>query len=71
MQKFVLYYTKFYGDSFVNLWLTVYEMDKPMSESAKYYSNFDPQRRSWYVSGGLKTNKVYTLTNLNETDSTC
>ena len=64
-----LYYTSFYGDSLATMKATVYEMDKPMEESKKYYSNFDPLSEGYVREDGLKIDKVYTLDNHTYTDS--
>ena len=64
-----LYYTSFYGDSLATMKATVYEMDKPMEESKKYYSNFDPLSEGYVREDELKIDKVYTLDNHTYTDS--
>lgn len=59
-----LYYTTYYGDSLATMNLTAYEMGQPMSEGAKYYSNFDPEANGFVNKNGLQVNKTYTLTDL-------
>lgn len=64
-----LYYSGFYGDSLSTMKLTAYEMDKPMSENEKYYSNYNPMNHGFIRDGGIKVNKVYSLTDLSVKDS--
>lgn len=60
-----LYYQNYYGDSLATMKLTAYELDKPMPESAKYYSDFDPQKEGYVRNGGMAINKMYTLADKN------
>lgn len=64
-----LFYTNYYGDSLATMHLTAYEMAKPMSNSSNYYSNYDPQEEGYIRTNGIKSNKTYTLVNLNISDS--
>lgn len=64
-----LFYTDFYGDSLSTMKVTVHEMDKPMEEGVKYYSNFNPITNGYVRADGMKTDKVYTLANLTYSDS--
>ncbi len=64
-----LYYTEFYGDSLAAMKLTAYEMSKPMSESQKYYSNFDPIANGYVDGQHMTVNKMYTLTDMNVSPS--
>lgn len=59
-----LFYTTYYGDSLASMNITAYEMDKPMKEDVKYYSNFDPMKEGYVRQSGMKVNKTYTLTDL-------
>lgn len=59
-----LYYTTFYGDSLAPMKVTAYEMQTPMSEANRYYSNFNPEQEGLLREDGIKINKVYTLTDL-------
>jgi len=61
----MLGYTSYYGDSLSTMKLTAYEMSKPMSETKKYYSNYDPEKDGMIRKGGVEKSKVYTLTDLN------
>ncbi len=58
-----LFYTSFYGDSLATMKLTAYELDHPMLESTKYYSDFDPIEEGYVRSNGIAKEKVYTLVN--------
>lgn len=64
-----LYYGGFYGDSLATMKLNATEMSKPMSESDKYYSNFDPQQQGYLRNGGINLDKVYTLSDMNSENS--
>lgn len=65
-----LYYTSFFGDSLAPMKLTAYEMGKALTESEKYYSNYDPEREGLLRDNGIKINKLYTLTDLNVSEAT-
>jgi len=64
-----LYYTSFYGDSLSTMKLTAYEMEKPLEEGIVYYSNFDPMENGYVKKDGICKDRVYTLANLNHSDS--
>lgn len=64
-----LYYTDFYGDSLATMKLTAYEMSKPMPETQKYYSNFDPMTEGYVDGKHMTVNKMYTLTDMNVSPS--
>ncbi len=59
-----LFFDNFYGDSLATMNLTVYEIDEPLEEGVKYYSNFDPIANNLIRTDGLKVNHTYTLTDL-------
>lgn len=64
-----LYYKGFYGDSLATMKMSVYELTKPVEEQKYFYSNFNPEKE--YISGNEnKTNKVYTLVDLNVDEKT-
>lgn len=65
-----LFYSKHYGDSTSTMKLTAYEMGKPMNETMKYYSNFDPEAEGYIRNGGISKDKVYSLTDFNVPKST-
>ena len=50
----------FYGDSLSVFTLTAHEMGKPMLETRKYYSNYDPSHL--LRTGGIHQDQSYTLT---------
>lgn len=60
-----LYYNGFYGDSLATMKLSAYELAKPVEEQSKFYSNFDVEKEYLPTDKSKKTNKVYTLTDLN------
>lgn len=63
-----LFYTDYYGDSLATMNITAYEMNDPMKEGVKYYSNFDPIAEGLIRNDGMKVNKTYTLTDLSISD---
>lgn len=64
-----LYYNGFYGDSLATMKMSVYELTKPVEEQKFFYSNFNTEKE--YISGNEnKTNKVYTLVDLNVDEKT-
>ena len=65
-----LYYTSYYGDTLATMKVNALELSRPMSEKNSYYSNFNPEKEGYIKSNGISTNKVYTLTDLNEDAST-
>lgn len=64
-----LYFSTFYGDSTAPQKLRVYELDKPMPETTKYYSNFDPQERGYVRKGGYEVSHNFTIADLSLSDS--
>lgn len=63
-----LFYSDYYGDSLATMNITAYEMNEPMKEGVKYYSNFDPIAEGLIRNDGMKVNKTYTLTDLSISD---
>lgn len=63
-----LFYTDYYGDSLATMNITAYEMNEPMKEGVKYYSNFDPIAEGLIRNDRMKVNKTYTLTDLSISD---
>lgn len=59
-----LYYNGFYGDSLATMKMAAYELTKPVEEQKHFYSNFNPEK-DYLLGNAKKTNKVYTLTDLN------
>ncbi|WP_028909941.1 DUF4270 domain-containing protein [Prevotella sp. AGR2160] len=64
-----LYFTTFYGDSTAPQKLRVYELDKPMPETTKYYSNFDPIEKGYVRTGGYTVDHNFTIQDLSLSDS--
>lgn len=63
-----VYYKGFYGDSTALMKLTAYELSTPLSESALYMSDFDPETAGMVRTNGLKITKSYTLLDLSLSD---
>ena len=61
--------SKCYGDSLTPLKMNVLELNKPMSETRTYYSNYDPVAEGYIREGGLRRSIAFTLSNLTYTDS--
>lgn len=64
-----LTYDTFYGDSLTAMKMTVKELSTPMSETVKYYSNYDPEADNIVRDNGISVDKMYSLTDLNVSDS--
>lgn len=60
---------KCYGDSLTPLKMSVKELSKPMDETIKYYSNYDPEEKGYIRTDGLKKQVMFTLSNLTYNDS--
>lgn len=58
-----LFYEKFYGDSLSMMRLTMYELERAMTEDIHYYTDFDPIASGMVRADGIKTNQVFTLVN--------
>ncbi|MBR1547505.1 MAG: DUF4270 domain-containing protein [Prevotella sp.] len=59
----------FQGDSLAAMKLQLCELDTPIAENVLYYTNFDPEADGYLRSGGLQQNKLYTMANLQLSDS--
>lgn len=57
-----LFFSDYYGDSLAVMKVEAMEMDAPMKENVKYYSNFNPEKEGYIRSNGLRKSKVYTIT---------
>lgn len=64
-----LSYSDFYGDSLTAMKMSVKELAEPMSENTKYYSNYDPEKANNIRENGINIEKMYSLTDLNVSDS--
>lgn len=64
-----LSYSNFYGDSLTAIKMSVKELSEPMDETKKYYSNFDPEKTGMIRSNGINIDKMFSLTDLNISDS--
>lgn len=64
-----LYYTSFYGDSLANMTLAMKELEEPMKDGKKYYSNQSPETEGLIRKDGINKIKTYTLTDLSVSES--
>ena len=64
-----LSYNTFFGDSLAVMKVRAHEMDKPMLEDQKYYSNFDPISKGYVSTDRLKADVMYTTSDLSVTKS--
>lgn len=66
-----VYLKSFVGDSLNTMKLTAYELAKPITATASYYTNFDPLAAGYVRTdaGAIKRNKLYTPLDLNLSDS--
>lgn len=58
-----------YGDSLTPIKVTAYELNKPMSDTRTYYSNFDPIYEGYVSENSYKKTTSFSLATLTETDS--
>ena len=65
----ILVVNSYIGDSLAAMKLTTLELDKPVEEGKNYYTNFDPEKEGYIRKDGLKQNLVYSITNLQQSDS--
>lgn len=65
----VLVVNSYIGDSLAAMKLTALELDKPVEEGENYYTNFDPEKEGYIRADGLKQNLVYSITNMQLSDS--
>ena len=61
---------QYVGDSLAAMKMTMYELSKPVEEGKNYYTNFDPEAEGYLRVDGLKQNIVYSITNMEDNDST-
>ncbi len=57
------------SDSLCAIKMTMEELDKPLSDGMRYYSNYDPVAHGLIREGGLKKSKMFTYRNTTDTDS--
>ena len=62
------YYNKFYGDGLAPMKFKVTELSKPMEETSKYYTDFDPEANGYLRTNGFAEERVFTLNNQNLTE---
>ena len=58
-----------FGDSLAAVKMNILELSKPMSETEKYYTNFDPRKEGYIREYGMKETVLFSLSNLTYTDS--
>ena len=61
---------KYTGDSLAAMKMTMYELEKPVEDGKNYYTDFDPEKEGYLRTDGLKYNVVYSITNMQNNDST-
>lgn len=59
----------FTGDSLASMKMTLYELDHPIEDNKKYYTNFDPEAEGYIRTNGLKRNVMYSITDMTDNDS--
>lgn len=64
-----LYYTNYFGDSLATMKVSAMELVKPVPETGKYYTDFNPEGE-YVTPQSMKVSKMYTLTDLNVDEST-
>ena len=64
-----LFHSSFFGDSLATMQATVYEMETPMQEGIRYYSNYDPIASGLIRKDGICQKKTYTLSDQSVKDS--
>lgn len=60
---------KWQGDSLAALKLSAYELSHPVEEGKTYYTNFDPIAKGYISENGLRENKIFSIVNLQLSDS--
>ena len=58
-----------YGDTLTSMKLRVSELDRPIESEKAHFTNFDPKENGYLRQGGLQCDKVFSIRNLNLTDS--
>ena len=58
-----------YGDTLTPIKINILELDHPMSEKKKYYSNFDVKEQGYIRTNGLKKSTMFSMKNLMLSDS--
>lgn len=58
-----------YGDTLTPIKINILELDHPMSETKKYYSNFDVKEQGYIRTNGLKKSTMFSMKNLMLSDS--
>lgn len=61
--------SSFTGDSLSTMKMTIYELDKPIEDNKKYYTDFDPEAEGYIRKDGLKLSTLYSITDMTDNDS--
>ena len=61
--------SSFYGDTLTQMKLTMYELDHPLEEGTLYYSNYDPEKKGYIRTNGMKQSRTYTQSDLTTSSS--
>ena len=69
--EIILYFNKSesYGDSLAPVKVDIYELNEPMSDMRRYYSNFDPKSEGYVKTSDVIKSHVFTMANLTYKDS--
>lgn len=57
------------GDSLAAMKMAITELDKPVKDNKMYYTNFDPEKEGYLRKDGIHRKKVYSISDLNQSDS--
>lgn len=58
-----------FGDSLAAIKMNVLELNRPMSETEVYYTNYDPRKEGYIREDGMKESILFSLSNLTYPDS--
>ena len=62
--------SSFQGDSLIAMKMRVQELDRPVPNSEKYYTDFDPEEGGYLrTTNAIKIDKVYSVSDLTQSDS--
>lgn len=61
----------FQGDSLAAMKLKVYELDRPVPNSERYYTDYDPEEEGYLRAGSsaINVSKIYSVSDLTQSDS--
>lgn len=64
-----LFYDEYFGDELTPIKLKVMEMGQPMTETSKYYTDFNPETAGYVRANGFAEERIFTLDNKNLTEA--